>query len=161
MILLRLLFKLNIILITFYSCASKKKEIQPLHTDDRLPFLVIEPETIKYYPVSIIGLYFLTNEKDTLYPTELYFSDSLRFTQAFKDFKVSEICIAANWQGKTFYSVQVNDTGGFQDFKVVKEVSKEFRSYDEQVKKKLYQSKLIDSTYFNRELIFFHKFILR
>lgn len=97
------------------SCATKKKEIQPLR-DDQLSCIRIEREPIIYHPESIIGLYYLTNEKDTLFPTELFFSDSSRFTQSFKDIKVPEKCIYMALEGKTYYSIQINDTGGFSDF---------------------------------------------
>lgn len=155
---IRLLFIITIFQVIIYSCSSKKQKIQPLKVDDRLSCFKIEPKAINYIPESIIGIYYLTNGKDTLYPKELFFSDSTRFTQSFKDIKVPDICIEANWQGKTFYSVQINDTGGFHDFKVVRMVSKVFQPYDEKVEQKLAQMKLISSEFFNRELIFYHKF---
>lgn len=114
-----------------------------------------------YQPVSTIEIYSIINKSDTIYIQELVCTDSIKFTQSFKEIKVSEVCTESYVQGSTYYGVDINNLGYFENFEILRTVNSCFDRFDCQVELKLNQMKIISTEYFNCKLIFYHKFILR
>ncbi|MBK6952205.1 MAG: hypothetical protein IPH24_09190 [Crocinitomicaceae bacterium] len=111
-------------------------------------------------PVSIVAIHSIIKGSDTILIHELFCTDSIKFTQAFAEIKVSDICIEEHWQGNTYYAVDISDLGTFENFEVLRTIDSCFDSFDNQIELLLSQMKTISPEYFNARLIFYHKFSL-
>ena len=114
----------------------------------------------KYTPISTFIIDSFVKDLDTLYIDELYCQDSSQFTQSFKNINIPPICIEAELQGNTYYSVQINKKGRFENFQVLRKASHFFDSVDSRVQQNLEEMQIISKEYFNTELFFYHKFRL-
>jgi hypothetical protein len=113
-----------------------------------------------YQPVSIIEIVYVIKGVDTLEMNELFLTDSIKFTQAFKNIKVSEFCMEIGFQGKTFYGVDINHLGDFEKFEILRKIDSCFDSFDKQVATTLIPLKPISKEFYATKIIFFHEFRL-
>mgnify|MGYP006182869071 CR=1 FL=1 len=113
-----------------------------------------------YQPVSIIEIVYVIKGADTLEMNELFLTDSIKFTQAFKDIKVSELCVETGYQGKTYYGIDINHLGDFEKFEILRKIDSCFDSFDKKVESTLIQMKPISKEFYATKIIFFHEFRL-
>lgn len=113
-----------------------------------------------YQPVSIIEIAYVIKGSDTLKINELFLTDSIKFTQAFKEIKVSEFCVEIGSQGKTYYGIDINHLGDFENFEILRKIDPCFDSFDKKVEATLTPLKPISKESYATKIIFSHKFIL-
>ncbi len=113
-----------------------------------------------YQPVSIIEIVYAIKGADTLEMNELFLTDSIKFTQAFKDIKVSELCVETGYQGKTYYGIDINHLGDFEKFEILRKIDPCFDSFDKKVETTLIPLKPISKEFYATKIIFFHEFRL-
>lgn len=116
----------------------------------------IERGERKYRPVCLIEIDQVIKDSDTLEIHELICVDSVKFTQAFKDFKVNDICIEMGIQGKTFFTATTNKYGGFEEVKVVRRVDNCLHDLEEKIKQKVLRMRIIPEDAGTYEIVFSH-----
>jgi hypothetical protein len=107
--------------------------------------------------ISSIELLYAIKEFDTLSIEELICVDSVRFSEAFKDIKVREMCLEMGIQGNTYFSAKMNKYGGFEEIKVVRDVDDCLTDIEEKIKQRVLTMRAISEKYGNFEIVFYHK----
>ena len=144
------IFLVSVLLI---ACSASKKTTESLR--NCFPIIEEKPALI---PISIYSVGWNINKGDTIKIDQIMCSDSVRFAQLFSDIEASRLCINANIQGITWYSVTIGSIGEFENLKVIREVNNCFKSTTDQMEAILSKTKIIEKDYFDTELLFYHKF---
>jgi len=111
-----------------------------------------------YNSESTFQIYAFIQNTDTIKVDELICTDSINFRQAFKDISAPEFCVELNYQGNTYYSVTIDSTGAFENFRILRKVDQCYDSFDNGVELKLKNLYVLSDELFDSELIFYHQF---
>lgn len=138
------------------SCASQKT-VNTAGND----FPIIHAEPV-YMGVSSYGCESIVKDSDTITISTLLFSDSTQFGLHFLQQKNNyNLCMEQYIEGTTFYSVKINQQGGFENLQIIREVNACFKNVTAQIESVLNHQSVLEQEYFNTQLIFYHTFRIR
>lgn len=110
----------------------------------------------RYQAVSWIELRDVIKDSDTLDIHELMCVDSVKFTQAFAQLEVNQLCIEMGVQGTTYFRAKTNKYGGFEEVKVVRSIEPCTRHLEEKIKQKVLSLRIIPEDAGTYEIVFCH-----